>query len=439
MILHSIAAAHGVISGSELVPAIRKETNTAGPPEEIRALLERGMQVLIHNMGNISTDAPNALLTSSSTWGHDDPLTLTWLAELLNANILDPTETQPIRATLAQHVETKLTEILAKPSSANLRAQQSDEYPVDHPFPLLRYIHLAKATKSPQEPGLPGKLQDVFLAALHTELSNSAIRDAGFDPACLVFALEGLYQVNPEAVTEPVVEKAIEVLGSSPSIGSHWRPVRPMTATSQGQILLPQSVEVANSYLRICKQAAHLPGEPLFSRSVEMLHSYAQYISSRVGRVKVPIAGEDLELWGWQSEHTYAREVVHLWATSQVALFLQHYAAMLDQHIARSSRVAAGLEFKDNNEFSPQGRGWAKKVQYEIAADTTAGNEFRPYTTINTRFVQPRLRGDEDLQDFSILLYGPPGTGKTTFAESLARAVDYHMITVTPSDFIKAG
>src|SRR5581483_4813411 len=39
----------------------------------------------------------------------------------------------------------------------------------------------------------------------------------------------------------------------------------------------------------------------------------------------------------------------------------------------------------------------------------------------------------------SAVLYGPPGTGKTTLAEWLAAALDWPLITVTPSDFMAQG
>ena len=38
-----------------------------------------------------------------------------------------------------------------------------------------------------------------------------------------------------------------------------------------------------------------------------------------------------------------------------------------------------------------------------------------------------------------MLLYGPPGTGKTAFAEDLAKALGYDMITTSPSDFTQSG
>ena len=38
-----------------------------------------------------------------------------------------------------------------------------------------------------------------------------------------------------------------------------------------------------------------------------------------------------------------------------------------------------------------------------------------------------------------MLLYGPPGTGKTSFAEALAEALNYDLIIVSPSDFIRSG
>jgi hypothetical protein len=38
-----------------------------------------------------------------------------------------------------------------------------------------------------------------------------------------------------------------------------------------------------------------------------------------------------------------------------------------------------------------------------------------------------------------MVLYGPPGTGKSTIAKEVARALDFPLLTVTPSDFLTGG
>src|SRR5262249_3200023 len=52
-------------------------------------------------------------------------------------------------------------------------------------------------------------------------------------------------------------------------------------------------------------------------------------------------------------------------------------------------------------------------------------------------FIAPWNQGKPER--YSILLYGPPGTGKTTFVQLLAGALDWDMIAISPSDFLRGG
>jgi adenylate kinase family enzyme len=447
MILHAVAVAYGVISVSVLVPAVR--TGTAARPltTEVSKLLTTRTNSLVDSLGDPEhAGTENCHLTESATWGHDDVLTLTWLYELLGTGLVETKKAASAKHAI-EKIATGLVEgLMAHPQSAELTSGRSDKYAIDHPFLMLRCVQLAKAIKYPRWPDISfSELPGAFLAQLHGELSNSAVRDGGFDPACLVFALEGLLLINPDAVSEAVLERVVAVLGSAPSIGSHWRPVRPIDATNQGRILLPQSVEVANSYLRVCDlhSARRGTAEPLFAQSVDTLQSYADWLMSCVFRVRVTSNGDSELFDGWQSEHTFKTNLVHLWATSQVVLFLQHYSAMLQQHAARCSRIAAGLEFSPSLVKSPEDRTetWREKWAQEPLNRLDKKSLLRIYWRIEELFVSPRGNAESQVAapSYSILLYGPPGTGKTSFCRDLAEALGYDMLSVTPSDFIRSG
>lgn len=449
MILHAMAVAHGVIRNSVLVPAVRTGTGVYRKDADVRQLLATGLSALIAELGapgDVLLDKVS--LTTSTTWGPDDPLTLTWLYELLEAGVVDDVQAEPYRRAIQHLADKRIMQLINAPRSMPLTPLTTDERPVAHPFPVLRSVQLAKVAGVAQFPFLAlSALPDVFLEQLHRELSNSAILDGGFDPASLVFSLEALMLINADTVSEAVVEKVLAVLGSTPSVGSHWRPVRPLSVTSQGRILLPQSVEVANSYLRVCDlHAARRPSaEPLFTRSFEILKSYADWLLSRELRISVDMPGAANMLFeGWQSEHTFERNTIHLWATSQAVLFLQHYSAMLQQHAARCAQLAAGLNFVRTpaRTEAQMVAIWAEKVQEEPLAGLEAGNALRAYDRIDRHFVQPRRLNPgsrKGATSYSMLLYGPPGTGKTSFSENLAEALGYDMITISPSDFTQGG
>jgi MoxR-like ATPase len=447
MVLHAIAVAYGVITNSVLVPAVRMGTGVKRDAAKVSELLERGTLRLISSLNPPEQVYKGASLTTSNTWGDDDPMTLTWLYELLAAGVVDDeAKSRPAIDAIKYIAQQGLTTLTNDPQSVTFKSALDDddhgdnENKIEHPFPMLRSLQLARAVNVPKWSDVSfSKLPATFLSQLHAELSNSAVRDGGFDPACLVFALEGLLLINADAVSDALLEQVVTALGGTSSVASHWRPVRPLVATNRGLILLPQSVEVANSYLRICdlyllKRPA---GEPLFTQSFDILQSYADWLMSRAFRVR--ITGQTPRvLDGWQSEHTFKHNVVHLWATSQVVLFLQHYSAWLQHHVARCSRVAAALDFHRSDEYS--GR-WAEAQSQEPLAGLPEDSSLRAYNRVNSLFVAPRNDGakPQTPPSYSILLYGPPGTGKTSFCSDLADGLGYDMIIVTPSDFIRGG
>lgn len=440
MILHALAVAYGVIPNSALVPAVQMDPGSERPTPEVDELLKDGAAKLVEQLKD-PRDPPDGdgYLTESTTWGNNDALTLTWLYELLKADIVSGQKATDAKATIEQIAKDRMAKLTKDP-----RLAQSPAGSTGHPFLMLRWVQLAKAVEYPWPDVSLSELPGAFLGQIHRELSTSEIRDGGFDPACLVFALEGLLLVNAEEVSEALVDKVVAVLGKPTSVSSHWRPVRPLDATERGRILLPQSVEVANSYLRVCElqSARRVTAEPLFTQSFETVKSYADWLMSRVARVQVKGPPEPFD--GWQSEHTYRRGDVHLWATSQVVLFLKHYRAMLQQHSARCSHIAAALDFRRSSRKPKDKRDkkWVKTCKQEPLLGQQAGSLLHVYDKVQQLFVSPRAGSPQSQvmpRSYSILLYGPPGTGKTAFCRDLADVLDYAMITVTLSDFIRGG
>jgi hypothetical protein len=464
MILHAVAVEYGKISDSVLVPRslpgmIRAAGGELRKPEAeydkskrtALKLLSNGTKALVQNLTS------GDYITISKTWGKDSPLTLTWVYELLKADVIDDSSVDDVdRAKvreLIKHIEDKadqwLNGLIKDPASVKLDLTSADDYPVDHPFVLLRALQLTKIVRADRWPELQlGNLPSVFLNQLHTELSNSAVQDGGFDPACLVFALEGLLMLNPDAVTDSVLHQVTDTLGRAPYVATHWQPVRPLVANDRGHTFILQTVEVVNSYLRICgleQDKRRIASDPLFTRSFLNLQSYVDWLLSRVFSVRVETSTGQKVFQGWQSEQTYRPDLVNLWTTSQIVLFMQAYGAMLQQHIAHEAGSAVNLDFRRQQKQSVEdSRSNWKDVKDKreplLKFNTTS---FLAYDRIDEILVAPR---DPDASPsiasrakYSILLYGPPGTGKTSFCESLAAALRYDFIYVSPSDFIRGG
>jgi len=481
MILHVLGVGVGSIQNSVLTPNIgrwhprlelrqdRKDTVAEATADVIAKILENRSTVEFRDLKGEPYE--EAVLTNSKTWGVNDPLTLTWLHEVL---LQDSKETKSPAAIELDFELIGIARRRVATGFADPRRFLQVNGRGGNPFKLLRLVLSAKSIGYLDNPDGPlTELVNFLKSTLHTELSKSAIRDGNFDPSVLVFALEALVLVSPAAVRDELVDRVIEVLASDRRRSSHWRPVVPIQVTAWGAILLPQSVEVANSYLRIGSLRDDGTTVPLFSRSEELLEHFVNWICSRSIRVS-PLHGNcGPTFQGWQSEHVFADGRIDLWATTQVLLFLQYYSSMLENHIARSSRLDAAIDFEKWDRIDAE--DWGTTRSHE-PMKTLGESRYQVLGQVERRVVQPRLEGflrrtrGADPQSpapgfsspatprpacghsaasapagpvedpwFSLLLYGPPGTGKTAFARSLARAVGYDFINVTPTDFTRAG
>src|SRR5262249_28805429 len=151
-----------------------------------------------------------------------------------------------------------------------------------HAFPILRTLQLESAylrlqSSPPKEGGvtpLAGaeQFREYFESLIHVQLSYKMIPDSRFDPAQLVFALEGSLLLGPTRLDDGTIARIFSVLTECQQGGDpYWRPLTPFVATKQGKVLFPVSVEVANSLLRACRRLdeSRLHGT-YFSRYIEL-------------------------------------------------------------------------------------------------------------------------------------------------------------------------
>jgi len=387
-----------------------------------------------------SPDVP--LCTTSESFGPNDPLTLTWLLEVLGEGTLAGPE---VRERLMQDLKEPVVEIVTstceRPDYSPLRLRSRDLVP--HAFPLLRVLHLVKAAELlgwQPVPSVDG-IRAYLLDRAHLHLSSVSIQDGGFDAGELVFSLEGLLLCDPSLPDYSLFDRAFEVLVATQRETPYWRPLRPFRVTKQGMVLLPQSVEIANSLLRICSRLDEERDRSYFTEYVDLFKAYTRWLESRmfVGKTKDDTTND---IFGWQSEHTFAPNRIHLWQTSQALLYLMHYAAMLQGHIARRSfRAARFSPTSARWTRKPNPDSWTKFERTEPMGSLPPTGQYAVYRIIRDRIIQPRASGSRPDSDWSssAVLYGPPGTGKSRIAKEIAQALGFGLVTITPSDFITAG
>jgi hypothetical protein len=406
--------------------------------EKISQAFEAGLALLAGvNKGGQPVDTAAKELTSR-TFGTDNPLTLSHIVELLAIVDQDGRTAQlsGIRK-LVDPAKAKLDRLLAdgEIGTKSFITPEGASYHINA-FVPLRALQAARKLEIPFE---APRMRPFFEALLHDQLSFSAIPDSRFDPAELIFCLEGLLLCAPHAVDTTLFKRVIDVLAEKQNTSSHWRPNKPFIGWRTGAIMLPLSVEAANSLMRsVAQMDGHRYYDTHTAQVLPLMRRFWRWLQARA----VNIVSEDITLLGWHSEHVNQPDVIHTWDTSQVAEFMMGYADLLDRHVAAQTLRLSRLSVKD-----PLSPGRLTKTKTNAAKDKwkalaekyepSPGNKQNVYGSIGQHVVDGWAEGAPT--SFSMLLYGPPGTGKTTVADALSDALGMRLITVTVSDFLGAG
>lgn len=299
-----------------------------------------------------------------------------------------------------------------------------------------------------------------FESSLHDQLSYSDIPDSRFDPAELIFCLEGLILIAPNAVDDRLFDRVLNVLEAKQDESAHWRPSRPIYATHQGMTMLPVSVEGAVSLMRsISIKDRNKDYQPLSVRSVLMARRFWKWLQARAVRFDAPfdnVAAADKQVReeagvtsefkagerpvvGWHSEHVNDPELTHLWDTSQVAEFMLAYRELLQRAIAGQTLELSALKVNRSAGRRPDNplEEW-EEIVGKFEPQLNVDEKEQVYRQLKTAFIEPWAENREN-KATSMLLYGPPGTGKSTVGENIAEALGMRMITVTVSDFLGRG
>jgi hypothetical protein len=390
-------------------------------PEDLLSIFTRGVISLTKQLRKKGE-------VYSRTFGTDDPLTISHLTEL-------------VRGMRVKRISQKLSDAIRDTNAPNKVSTLISIDPADRAFeknlgaswcPRSGFIALRIARA---QVDLNGEVsvdpyRNFFESLLHEQLSFSSIPDSRFDPAELAFCLEGLLICARESVDPVLLKRVLDVLAANQETSAYWRPTRPFKAEDTGEVMLPLSVEGANSLLR---SVEIMDGRKLYgtfaATAVPMFRRFWQWLRAR----KVEFTFQKLACVGWHSEHINEAGLIHLWDTTQVAEFLVAFRQLLKRHIARETLVLSRVKVDEPKEC----KDW-NKVTKQFEPLTDASIALRVFDQLDVDFVRP-WRDNEPSKNYSMLLYGPPGTGKTTIASSIADALGVRLLTVTVSDFLGAG
>ena len=410
----------------------------------------------------------NVFKNSSASYGINDPLNLYWARILCDEDGGDK-----YIASVNSGIKERLYD-KKKPRQLSCLLQFKKNNKIDqqeHPFIALYAYRCALYAKHHE--GIAELYYNFFELRLHQHLSFKSIPDSRFDPAELVFCLEGMLLSKPSSISKEILHRVFEVLSEAQDTTPCWRPVNPIYAAPQGQIFLPLSIEVGMSLLNIFGEIDRDSNpQSYFAKYFPMLQRYFRWLKAQEKTIRlIDLIDEDepREVSGWESEHVGNEGVIHIWQTSLILDYLASYARLLKKHIAKQFLISSGLSVQYNE--------YPQKGKCCIFADSNPFYEFLDISDFKynvpqfvfKKFMQSRKSKSDNVncaQDvgccsknncpvgfscigagsntkeksmFSLLLYGPPGTGKSFFTKEMARCLKQKHITVTPSDFLANG
>jgi hypothetical protein len=453
----------------------------SGRPAQLGPLCNTEVQVSLHAGVQCLASAIKGELRSRS-FGIDDPVTLSHLLDFLRSTkrskhadwdkllkacagavteLLEIAKLDLRAETLLRHLP-KVHSVFEGEKPNTVPGFEPDY--LTNAFVPLRVVRsladLAAIDDGFVKPDLK-RFRRFFESTLHEQLSYSDIPDSRFDPAELIFCLEGLLLVAPNAVDDRLFNRAMNVLEAKQEESAHWRPNRPIYATKQGMTMLPVSVEGAVSFMRsvavMDRQSSY---KPLSSRAVPMARRFWQWLRARAvhfeaaskpvvaekndQRSAAGVSGDPLgrkyeQLTGWHSEHVNNPELIHLWDTSQVVEFMLAYRELLQRSVAGRTLSLSGIKINRPARDLPTTwkAKWDKTIE-DFEPRPASPPEDQVYRRIESAFIKPWAENKAE-KSYSMLLYGPPGTGKSTLAENIADALGMAMVTVTVSDFLGRG
>lgn len=427
MIIFVLAKLSGHIDiNSPLLPSIEWEINKKQKGVINDDVIKKYYGRLVEN-----TNKEN-LIFKSNSFGNNDPLTLSWLVELFKKNVEEDVFNE-IKEKTIQISKEIIDESFNTPHLSVLKfLGEKKRKASNHIFPLLRVIYLYKTliNKNFYDSEVKPEISQLLINLqnrINQQISHYTIKNSLFDTAELVMSLEGILLLDEKKrVDENLVKKIFEILEANQKNNLYWRPLKPFVTSPQGDVLLPLSIEVASSLLRICKllERSNLY---FFHNYFDIFNNYSQWLLSNVSQCD--IKGKTYK--GWRSEHVQEQDIIHPWETAQVLTYLMTFKSMIQERIAYKSLKKSGLSCKEMF-IGENDKKW--NDFFDTGINLGYDN---CYKDIYNRFIEKREKNEKS--SFSMLLYGPPGTGKSTIAEQLAANLKWRLITITPSDFIKHG
>lgn len=371
-------------------------------------------------------------LWESETFGSEDIFTAGWIIQMAKATGWRDFSGE-LRKRFAKYFTKKIPDMNVPLLNHPDNNAGSHAFPAYHALAALNSLISNLGFNEQQKEDLEVsdlwmKSGDWFYRKMHEQLSFQQSKDFKFDVADLAFSLAGALDRRSLDFEDPLVDTVLDVICKTQEETGQWRPTHPILATGQGRILLPLSVEVPIVILKILDFSKIHGDKRLHQERFRKISAALSRYMRWLFNFKVSSSnGSDEPLQGWQSEYASSGNLIHLWVTAMVAIFLSHYSKLLDMDLQDRLLEASKFSNKLHKDIS---LCWAGLADKDVLGD------LEEQTALEK--IKEEFYGSED-PSYSMILYGPPGTSKTTIAEGLAEILGHRIVTITPSDFVAGG
>lgn len=246
----------------------------------------------------------------------------------------------------------------------------------------------------------------------------SLSRKTNFDPVQLAFALRIHHDIASPPLNADLVARGMQIVVETQQTDGTWPTGAPFAFDRKTLAAnYVANVEIMNALM------------PLIDRhNIDVYLPHAErvfnWLETNLRRIKSDVRQE--EITGWSTDRIFESGRVDTWMTAAALQFLVSYRKLLQENV--NAKMAATYDFAEPK------LEWSKLVDSELHRDYRQ----RVTTHIYENFVRPFKETGESTHS-AMVLHGPPGTSKSTLAQAIATELNWELVTITPSDFVKGG
>lgn len=320
----------------------------------------------------------------------------------------------------------------------------ADEDPHRHDFITLHGVRALDALGCQIDPDIELALQKRLRADVLRQLGyKMAEISSRFDPSELAFTITLLNRqptAEAEADIEPLTAAAVDTIVQAQLPSGAWQPARPVVYSQHDDILHINSFDVALALSYLLRAHATKRHVPFRSKLLDALGKTFTLIKSSYRVVA--------NAKGWVNDHARSELLVESWTTAVVLMFLTQYrellfelrqAEILDKYHAETTlpNEAPDIRWRDLRPLIHL----TQLTDGDPLDDFSDPTDGRALTrAMKEKFVNPvRNSWYEKPRKASLIVYGAPGTRKTSLVKSIAKALQWPLVTITPPNFLQKG